>query len=116
MVGLHAFLRWIGRSFRRIAVTVVGAVLLVTGVVGLALPILPGWICIIGGLSLLGTEYAWARRLCDGVRHQGIRCRDGMRNRRWGRRRGALGAEQRTAGARSTDTRPEEGARYRRTG
>jgi uncharacterized protein (TIGR02611 family) len=117
VVGLQAFLRWVGRSCRRLAVTLGGAILLVTGIIGLALPILPGWICIIGGLSLLGTEYAWARRMCDWAKRQAVRARDGVKNRRSRRRRiRPVNPEQRPAGSRPANQRPEEGPRYRRTG
>lgn len=37
-----------------------GAVLIVVGVAGLVLPILPGWLPIIGGLTLWSTELEWA--------------------------------------------------------
>jgi hypothetical protein len=40
-----------------------GGVLLVAGLVGLVLPILPGWLFIIPGLSLWSTEFVWAARL-----------------------------------------------------
>ena len=117
MVGLQTFLRWMGRTFRRLAVTMVGTLLLVAGIVGLALPILPGWIAIIAGLSLLGTEYAWARRLCDWAKHQAIRARDGVRRRAGGRRRiRSVNPEHRPAGTHPANPRPEEGPRYRRTG
>ncbi len=42
-----------------------GFVLLAVGIVGLALPIMPGWIFIIPGLLLLGRHFHWARRLLD---------------------------------------------------
>ena len=39
-------------------------VLLIAGIAMLALPG-PGWVTIFGGLALLATEFAWARRLLD---------------------------------------------------
>jgi hypothetical protein len=54
-----AVLRFIARSSRRIAVSVVGAVLLVAGLAMLVLPG-PGLIVIVLGFAVLGTEYAWA--------------------------------------------------------
>jgi uncharacterized protein YqgC (DUF456 family) len=33
--------------------------------IGLLLPIVPGWLLIIAGLAILGTEFVWARRLLD---------------------------------------------------
>jgi uncharacterized protein (TIGR02611 family) len=55
--------RFIARSGKRIAVTIVGVAVLLVGVAGLLLPILPGWALIFVGLGILATEYVWARRL-----------------------------------------------------
>jgi hypothetical protein len=54
---------FLGRSGKRIAVTIAGVVVLLIGIAGLALPILPGWLLIFAGLAILGTEYVWAQRL-----------------------------------------------------
>jgi hypothetical protein len=54
---------FLARSGKRIAVTIAGAVVLLLGIAGLALPILPGWLLIIAGLGILATEYVWAQRL-----------------------------------------------------
>lgn len=56
---------WIGRESKRIAVTVVGATLVLAGLV---LIVFPGPFTIpllIAGLAVLATEYAWARRALD---------------------------------------------------
>jgi uncharacterized protein (TIGR02611 family) len=53
-------LRFIGRNSKRVAVTVVGAVLVVGGLVLLVLPG-PGIVVVVLGFAVLGTEYAWAR-------------------------------------------------------
>jgi Flp pilus assembly protein TadB len=52
-------LKFIGRSSKRIAVTVVGGALVLAGLVMLVLPG-PGIIVIVIGFAVLGTEYAWA--------------------------------------------------------
>jgi uncharacterized protein YqgC (DUF456 family) len=44
--------------------------LILIGLVGLALPIMPGWIFIIPGLMILGERYEWARRLVDWVKRK----------------------------------------------
>ena len=49
----------------RIVLVMIGTILLIGGVVGLLLPIVPGWLLIIPGLAILGTEFVWARRLLD---------------------------------------------------
>jgi Flp pilus assembly protein TadB len=52
-------LRFIGRSSKRIAVTVVGAALVAGGLAMLVLPG-PGILVVALGFAILGTEYAWA--------------------------------------------------------
>lgn len=52
-------LRFILRSSKRIAVSVVGAVLVLGGLAMLVLPG-PGLLVIVAGFAVLGTEYAWA--------------------------------------------------------
>ena len=49
----------------RIVLVVVGTILLMGGLIGLLLPIVPGWLMIIPGLAILGSEFVWARRLLD---------------------------------------------------
>jgi Putative transmembrane protein (PGPGW) len=52
-------LKFIGRSSKRIAVSLVGGVFVVGGIAMLVLPG-PGIIVIVIGFAILGTEYAWA--------------------------------------------------------
>ncbi|HEV3402520.1 MAG TPA: PGPGW domain-containing protein [Acidimicrobiales bacterium] len=52
-------IRFIGRSSKRVAVTALGAVLVLGGLVLLVLPG-PGFLVVILGFAVLGTEYAWA--------------------------------------------------------
>ena len=47
-----------------------GLVLVVLGLLGLALPIMPGWVFVIPGLMILGREFHWARRLLDWLKHR----------------------------------------------
>lgn len=79
-------LGWIGRNSRRMAITIVGFVLILAGIVGLALPILPGWLLIIGGFAVLATEYAWAERALDLAKQKAkataAKARSKMRRRR----------------------------------
>jgi uncharacterized membrane protein YbaN (DUF454 family) len=46
---------------KRLALIAAGWVLLLLGAVGLFLPILPGILLLIVGLSILSVEYEWAR-------------------------------------------------------
>jgi hypothetical protein len=52
-------IRFILRSSRRIAVSVVGAVFVLGGLAMLVLPG-PGLLVVVIGFAILGTEYAWA--------------------------------------------------------
>jgi hypothetical protein len=51
--------RFIGRSSKRIAVSIVGAAFVLAGLAMLVLPG-PGIVVIAIGFAILGTEYAWA--------------------------------------------------------
>jgi uncharacterized protein (TIGR02611 family) len=61
---LREYAVWVGRSGKRIAVTVVGSALIAIGLVMLVVPG-PGILAIAAGLAVLATEYAWARRALD---------------------------------------------------
>ncbi|HSR46027.1 MAG TPA: PGPGW domain-containing protein [Acidimicrobiia bacterium] len=56
--------------FIRIALFVIGGVVLVIGVLGWFLPLLPGWLLVVAGLAILAREFPWARRLLDRARSQ----------------------------------------------
>jgi uncharacterized membrane protein YbaN (DUF454 family) len=43
--------------------TIGGVMLVLVGILGLILPIMPGWIFLIPGLGLLAERFEWARRL-----------------------------------------------------
>ena len=49
----------------RIGAVMAGTVLVLAGIIGLLLPVVPGWLLIIAGLAILATEFVWARRLLD---------------------------------------------------
>ena len=51
----------------RIAFAVAGFAVLLVGLAGLALPVLPGWALIAVGLFMLALEFAWAERLLQGT-------------------------------------------------
>lgn len=62
-----AVIRFIGRSSRRIAVSIAGFVLIAAGLAMLVLPG-PGLVVIILGLAVLATEYAWAATMLERTR------------------------------------------------
>lgn len=53
---------------RKLAVGVLGTLMLTIGIVGLVVPVLPGWLLIIAGLAVLRTEFRWADRLAGRAR------------------------------------------------
>ena len=57
-------IRFILRNGKRIAVSVVGLVLLLLGLVMMVLPG-PGILFILAGLGVLATEYVWAQRMLN---------------------------------------------------
>ncbi len=71
--GLHPLsqiVRFIGRSGKRIAVTVVGFAVLVAGIVMMVTPG-PGVLVIVAGLAILASEWAWAERALDKAKSGG---------------------------------------------
>ena len=88
-------IRFIGRSSKRIAVSVVGGVFVVGGLAMLVLPG-PGILVIAIGFAILGTEYAWAaaalERTKRAAEQAGRLARGGVTN----AARGAAGAARTT--------------------
>ncbi|MGH2727983.1 MAG: PGPGW domain-containing protein [Actinomycetota bacterium] len=82
MATARGMFRWIGRNSRRVAITIVGFVLLLAGLAGLALPLLPGWLLLIAGLAVLGTEYMWARRMLDEAKKRAKQAAEKVRRRK----------------------------------
>lgn len=58
---------FIGRNTKRVAITVVGLILVLAGVLMLVLPG-PGIVTIIAGLAILASEYVWAERLLNAAK------------------------------------------------
>jgi hypothetical protein len=75
--------RFIGRSSKRIAVSVVGGAFVVGGLAMLVLPG-PGILVVAVGFAILGTEYAWAAAALE--RTKGMATRAGQLARSTGRR------------------------------
>lgn len=71
----HRFRAWLSRrhvSVRvgyRVLIAVLGALVIVIGLVLVPLPG-PGWLVVFGGLAILSTEFAWARRLARWLKRQ----------------------------------------------
>ncbi|MGH9223685.1 MAG: PGPGW domain-containing protein [Acidimicrobiales bacterium] len=77
-MNMHSFtelMRVIMRNSKRIAVFVVGVLLVAVGLVMLVLPG-PGLLLIIAGLAVLATEFMWAERLLDQAKKQAGKAKD----------------------------------------
>jgi hypothetical protein len=70
--------QFVKRNGKRVAVTIGGFTLVLAGLAGLILPIVPGWLLIIPGLALLATEYVWAQRLLVLAKDKAIKTKDLM--------------------------------------
>ncbi len=64
-----------GKVAAKLVRTVIGSVLLLVGIVGLFMPVLPGWLLIIPGLAVLARDFAWAERLHLAVKERFERAR-----------------------------------------
>lgn len=53
---------------KRVAIGIVGTLLVVAGLVFVPLPIVPGWAVVILGLVVLSTEFDWARHLLENLK------------------------------------------------
>jgi uncharacterized membrane protein YbaN (DUF454 family) len=51
------------KPLRRIGVVALGWSLAIGGVIGLLLPVIPGWLLIVLGALVLKTEHPWLRRV-----------------------------------------------------
>ncbi len=100
--------RFIGRNAKRVAVTILGFLLIIAGIAMLVLPG-PGWAAIFLGLAVLATEYVWAQRLLNKAKEKATQAKDlalGRKNRRAEKR--AQKKEARRAD-RANGTDPAEG-------
>lgn len=79
--NFKAVVRFILRNSKRVAVSIVGFVLLAAGLVMLIAPG-PGFLLIILGLGVLGTEYAWARRALSKAKGKAAQAKDAVTRKR----------------------------------
>ena len=56
------------RTARRIAIAVIGSTVVLLGIAMLVLPG-PGLLTIVGGLAILGLEFAFAKRWLERIKH-----------------------------------------------
>lgn len=58
------------KNAKRLVIFVIGGTILLIGLVGMLVPVMPGFIFIPIGLAILATEFIWAKRLLDRVKKQ----------------------------------------------
>jgi uncharacterized protein (TIGR02611 family) len=68
-------IRFMLRNGKRIAITIVGVVLVLGGLVLLVLPG-PGVVLLIAGLAVLATEYVWAQRMLNYAKRKATQAKD----------------------------------------
>ncbi len=66
------------RTARRVAIAIIGSTILLIGIALLFTPF-PGLLVILGGLSILAVEFAWARVWLKRVKDQTARAKEMMR-------------------------------------
>jgi uncharacterized protein (TIGR02611 family) len=76
VVPIKAVVLFIAHNGKRIIVTIVGLIVLLVGLAGLLLPVLPGWALIFVGLAILATEYVWAQRLLRVAKQKATAAKD----------------------------------------
>jgi uncharacterized protein (TIGR02611 family) len=79
--SVRSVVRFVLRSSKRAAISVVGFTLVGVGLVMLVTPG-PGLLVVIAGLAVLATEFAWAQRSLEKARHRAARAKDAIVNRR----------------------------------
>lgn len=68
-------IRFMLRNGKRIAITIVGVLLVLGGLVLMVLPG-PGIVLLIAGLAVLATEYVWAQRMLNYARQKATQAKD----------------------------------------
>ena len=69
------------RTLKRIAIGVIGFIVVVAGILLIPLPG-PGLLVVIAGLSILALEFAWAKRWLDWTKEYARRAKEKMSFRR----------------------------------
>lgn len=80
MARVAEIFRFLIKSSKRVAVLVVGGVLVLGGIAMLVLPG-PGLLVVIAGLAVLATEFAWAATLLDKAKEQAAKAGDAAKKR-----------------------------------
>ncbi len=71
-----------GRLTLRIVIGVIGAALVVTGLIMVPFPG-PGWLVVFAGLAVLATEFPWASRLLEFAKERVRAATDWLKRQNW---------------------------------
>jgi uncharacterized protein (TIGR02611 family) len=71
-----------GRLTLKIIVGVLGAAIIVTGLIMVPFPG-PGWLVVFAGLAVLATEFAWASRLLHIAKEKVVAATDWLKRQNW---------------------------------
>jgi uncharacterized protein (TIGR02611 family) len=89
---LRVTIRFLMSNGKRIAVSLLGLVLVLAGLAMLVLPG-PGVLLLIAGLAVLATEYVWAQRMLNYAKRKAGQARDSALGRKRDGRGPDIGAE-----------------------
>jgi uncharacterized membrane protein YbaN (DUF454 family) len=53
------------KPLQRVAVVALGCVLILSGIVGLVLPVVPGTVLIVGGVLMVNPQCVWLQRMLE---------------------------------------------------
>ncbi|GII55330.1 hypothetical protein Pth03_37190 [Planotetraspora thailandica] len=71
-----------GRLTLKIVVGVIGAAMIVAGLIMVPFPG-PGWLVVFAGLAVLATEFAWASKLLAVVKEKVLAATDWLKRQNW---------------------------------
>lgn len=75
---MNGYVEMAWKHARRVVVAVIGGTIILLGIVGIMLPILPGFVLIPIGLAVLATEFLWAKRWLKQVKQKSQQAWDGV--------------------------------------
>ena len=58
------------KSARQVIIFFVGSIVVLVGIAGIVLPLIPAFIVIPAGVAILATEFIWARRLLQEIKRR----------------------------------------------
>lgn len=68
------------KNARRLMILFAGVVVILVGIAGLVLPVIPGVVLIVVGVAILATEFIWAKHLLNRMKEGGSTIMDKFRN------------------------------------